>query len=123
MPRKVSSEIMGIMRPWDVENYEIYQEAKRLYKEQTKVFKEAQDTYYKQMEHLQRIIEPHLNDTYDYITSLTDDDIAEKTPQEIYTLSQTRVSMHKFGRMMREIGYKRTTTATPNGTEARWRRT
>lgn len=121
MPRKVSSEILSIMQPPDVENYRTYQEAKKLYQEQTKIYQQARDTYYKQMEHLERILEPSLNDTYDYIEALTPEDIANKTPQEIYEGANTRVSMSKFGRMMGEMDYVRTTTSTPQGIEARWR--
>ena len=120
MPRKVTSEILCIMQPSDVENYNTYLQAKKLYQEQTKTFLKARDLYYTQVKHLQEIVEPHLNDTYAYIESLTPEDLATKTPQEIYTNANTRVSMSKFGRMMREFGYKRTTTSTPDGTQARW---
>lgn len=121
MPRKVSSEILSIMQPHEIENLEIFLSAKKLYQEQTKIYHQARDLYYTQMAHLQSIVEPELNDTYEYIESLTPEQIETLTPQEIYANANTRVSIHKFGRMMREIGYKRTTTSTPLGVQARWR--
>ena len=88
----------------------------------------ARDSWYAELDRINAIFEPTVDTAYNFISRLADDEslYVTKLPRELYEdytkhTPAPHVSRYKFGRMMNEMGFKRSSKRTPEGVQARWR--